>query len=1217
MVINSSENDLFSYTLPTNRFQTSIEQDEVSLHMLTGGSNFKPQITPKPHQLHAVRNMLSYSREVPLNESGAFFVQHATGSGKSFTEAALSSLLSLEPNYLAVLLLADRTQLCQQLWENCNVYLRAHKMEHKLIKLTTCTQFLSALVDVNMNNSRGAILLTSIQVLWEARKCDFKNMLPWNGRIAIIGDEVHRSQGTGTLLVNSLQSIFRNSYDLDNHWLPKPIVFFGFTATPTESALRMYGNVVINSGNVIYTPMHSFSLHEAQCRGDVCDMLDNYTCLPQIRTRKKIAEEILKHYLICSANLQYIPKAMIVESTRANVLSMARALKNAISIRIQNGQLEPSTCNVHVFFSGTLRNKTQEDYNGVDEKHSLNSADFYIVCDKLRTGYNNINLSMLYINRKFNLKRSHEFTQTLGRVCRATTSKKSAFILDFVHAKTDIIEATQLYIQTTGYKHALSDEASLNIEKAEERFRVISEENTTLQNLSLASLTAEWRHWCSIRDRFGLWKHRNLCNLIDLLNPLKMAHFDFEGAFVDFPDYQSIDTTQSPCPSEYPHPVILQAQDFPSASPGKYGWPKPGMPLNIHSLKHSETGNLTYWRWYVTEKRAETHPLASLTSTAQYRRPPEIFDSHRRGPTARIGCRHIKFASKPATVSKDIPTALAERNDIIIKTQLGESEGTLHIPESESKWFDLNNVSFATSVFESDVVVPFPVFIASRWRACRCKQVEEQSVCDCTLSTGLLDLTDTMVLSSNLQVLDYFQLIVVSHDQVDAYKRCKPHKTIFQLPASLDKTGIGYARFWMEELARKLLPANRPYYFSLDDSVIAWQKIDAYDATQRQRSAQDCSLADVLMWLAQPRFMKESLHHLAVIGFHRYHPGYAYPKILYSRRHVSSALLRNLGDPSLKAHGHGLYERGIFLWEDLDSNYRISGGCDPDGYPPKEGFRNKGGLVCKSYRFAMIKQPLSGGCQHLVARMNRETMLLLSQSQVSQQADEQLICAICSKITRKRTWKKTEEITTQIKKKLSESCKTYLCNGVYYYLFCQKCRLEFLEAQSVCTICGDPSFSGGWKTKEQIKDEAGFTSTNDVSPTVRNGRVCYPICQKCLKNKFNVKTCAICSVNTHVNAWKTKTEIMDRNTAMCTDAIPLLKGGHLVYPICQSCRMSRFNEKKQCAICMNATKRYMFKPVDVLLQNNELEINPLAMATKRKNVLMYTCCQTCKAKYKL
>ncbi|GLC56404.1 hypothetical protein PLESTB_001101100 [Pleodorina starrii] len=235
---------------------------------------------PRPHQLDAVSSLLEAvywdgTAPAPVN----YLLQHSTGSGKSFTIAALAVALAGWPDcgggcVGTVLVLNDRLQLDRQLGECVEAFWRGNGRPAGGLRRASTTAELSGFLAAPLGSpGRPSLVLTTVQklaTLWRAGGGRARPGAAAAGgggeggglsRIAVIADEAHRHHGHGTtdqihqILAGALGSGGSgaargaggggggapSSRRPQPRQQPRGLTYFGFTATPSPKALQLFG----------------------------------------------------------------------------------------------------------------------------------------------------------------------------------------------------------------------------------------------------------------------------------------------------------------------------------------------------------------------------------------------------------------------------------------------------------------------------------------------------------------------------------------------------------------------------------------------------------------------------------------------------------------------------------------------------------------------------------------------------------------------------------------------------------------------------------------------------------------------------------------------------------------------------------------------------------------------------------------------------------------
>ena len=195
-----------------------------------------------------------------------------------------------------VLIITDRLQLDRQLGDTVETMLAAHGID--LMRCTSSTELHNALKSVQGDLprlQRPRAVLSTLQKfagLAKSHSCpaagapagDAKGAAraldvllggaagAGRARIALIADEAHRSHGGGTsLAINSL---------LGGRVGQSPrLTYIGFSATPSQAALRLFGVNRRGATGPEFAPAHCYSMADAIRDGYVCNILEQYTCV--------------------------------------------------------------------------------------------------------------------------------------------------------------------------------------------------------------------------------------------------------------------------------------------------------------------------------------------------------------------------------------------------------------------------------------------------------------------------------------------------------------------------------------------------------------------------------------------------------------------------------------------------------------------------------------------------------------------------------------------------------------------------------------------------------------------------------------------------------------------------------------------------------------------------------------------------------------------------
>jgi type I restriction enzyme R subunit len=451
-------------------------------------------IFPRFHQLDVVRKLVADAKLHGVGKN--YLIEHSAGSGKSNSIAWLAYRLGSLHNanddkvFHCVIVVTDRNVLDQQLQNTI------YQFEHKLGVVQKIDQDSSQLAKA-IEAGTGIIITTLQKFPFTVGKI---STLP-SRKYAIIVDEAHSSQGGEAsrkmkelLSATSLEEAEREERDtqaedsdvedeirqvLLSRGRQTNLSFFGFTATPKQKTLEVFGE---KGSDGKPRPFHLYSMRQAIEEGFILDVLEHYTTYktyfklskaieedPELNRKKastaiarfvslhptnvvQKTEVIVEHFRSVSAKkIGGKAKAMVVTSSRLHALKYYQEFNTYLH---QKGY---GDIKVLVAFSGTVRDtETGEEYreaklNGfgekeLPEKFKANDYKFLIVADKYQTGFDEPLLHTMYIDKKLS---GIKAVQTLSRLNRKIPGKEDTFILDFVNDTDTILESFQPYYEMT------------------------------------------------------------------------------------------------------------------------------------------------------------------------------------------------------------------------------------------------------------------------------------------------------------------------------------------------------------------------------------------------------------------------------------------------------------------------------------------------------------------------------------------------------------------------------------------------------------------------------------------------------------------------------------------------------------------------------------------------------------------------------------------------
>ena len=254
-------------------------------------------VPARPQQVDCVKSVCAALHDdCKAKHSSNYLIQHATGSGKSLTIAALAHTLTrfedAQSNRVRlVVIIADRKALEEQVGGVVGTFFDAHGDSHLVDRAESCAHLRQLLLADTAGNDGCRVVVTTFQKALgrgtEASDADdaddatnsqataaehtdasVSSTACMQPRVVILADEAHRSHGHSTTA--SLHALL-----CGGKGQPRHISYVSFTATPSEVSLRLFG--VANHATGVREPFHCFSLRQALAAGLCVDVLSRYT----------------------------------------------------------------------------------------------------------------------------------------------------------------------------------------------------------------------------------------------------------------------------------------------------------------------------------------------------------------------------------------------------------------------------------------------------------------------------------------------------------------------------------------------------------------------------------------------------------------------------------------------------------------------------------------------------------------------------------------------------------------------------------------------------------------------------------------------------------------------------------------------------------------------------------------------------------------------------
>ena len=446
-------------------------------------------IFPRYHQLDLIRKL---RQQIKIDGTGEnYLVQHTTGSGKSYSigwlSHTLTSLYQSDENqkrlFDTIIVVTDRRVLDDQLR---NTIRSLQKTDGVVNGVQQGSQELKKFLEDGKD-----IVITTIQ------KFPFisQTISSLSDRtFGVIIDEVHSSQ-SGELSKELKKSLSKSDdqsesdpdiYDyeemirreLQSRGKHKHISFFGFTGTPKNKTLEVFGE---KTSDGQFIPFHSYSMYQSINEGFTLNVLQNYTTidrffkvrlkngkeieLDESEGKKKLVRFVDTHDLTVRNKVQIILDHWINKGSkeiqgrsRGMIVTQSRQLCVQYFQEV-NRQLKERGMDYRslVGFSGEVNYKgekyTEESLNkelgyegNIPKGFKLPKYRLLIVSNKFQTGFDEPLVQTMYVDKKLD---DVQCVQTLSRLNRTTSGKDKTFVLDFVNKVEDVQQSFQRFYEST------------------------------------------------------------------------------------------------------------------------------------------------------------------------------------------------------------------------------------------------------------------------------------------------------------------------------------------------------------------------------------------------------------------------------------------------------------------------------------------------------------------------------------------------------------------------------------------------------------------------------------------------------------------------------------------------------------------------------------------------------------------------------------------------
>lgn len=455
------------------------------------------------HQYYAVNKAVGSVRTAAYKtqDRKGGVVWHTQGSGKSLSMVFLSGKLVLSLDNPTLVVLTDRNDLDDQLFETfagCRQLLRQEPQQASD----------RAEVRDLLNVASGGIIFTTVQKFAPADNETLYPQISDRANIVVLADEAHRSQyGFKARQVTIKNAEGKETGKQTKYGFAKYIrdalpnaTFVGFTGTPIEQADKntsaIFGNYIdiydiaraVEDGATvpIYYESRLVKVDLDETSRQLLDELDDDLEFEDLdSTQKAKAKQTQLEAIVGSTQrLETIAKDIVthfeerqkVNRGKGMIVTMSRRIAADLYDRII--QLRPDWHDdnlnagaIKVVMTANASDgpnlaqhhttKTQRKILAQRLKDPEDSLQLAIVCDMWLTGFDAPCLHTMYIDKPL---KSHNLMQAIARINRVYFEKIGGLIVDYLGLANELKEALAFYSQSGGKGEiTLDQEQALNL----------------------------------------------------------------------------------------------------------------------------------------------------------------------------------------------------------------------------------------------------------------------------------------------------------------------------------------------------------------------------------------------------------------------------------------------------------------------------------------------------------------------------------------------------------------------------------------------------------------------------------------------------------------------------------------------------------------------------------------------------------------------------------
>jgi len=429
------------------------------------------------HQYYAVNKAVEQAKRAAAEEGDRKIgvIWHTQGSGKSLSMVFFTGKLVLEMNNPTVVVLTDRNDLDDQLY---NTFSISSDLLRQTPKQADSRSDLKELLTVEA----GGIVFTTMQKFAPEEGLSHMEALTTRKNVIVMADEAHRTQYGFEAEVMKNKSGVAMKYGYAKYMrdaLPNAS-FIGFTGTPVELADKntpavfgdyidiydMTQSVEDESTVRIYYESRIISLDLPEglnLDGEYEEITEHQEQTDQDRLKSKwsrlealagaenrlvnMAKDIVAHFETRQEAM--FGKAMIVAMSRRVAIDLYEQIiklrpewhsddddKGVIKIVMTGSSSDPE------HWQKFIGNKKRRDHLARRMKDNQDELKIVIVRDMWLTGFDVPSLHTMYVDKPM---RGHNLMQAIARVNRVFSDKPGGLIVDYIGIAESLKEALKQY----------------------------------------------------------------------------------------------------------------------------------------------------------------------------------------------------------------------------------------------------------------------------------------------------------------------------------------------------------------------------------------------------------------------------------------------------------------------------------------------------------------------------------------------------------------------------------------------------------------------------------------------------------------------------------------------------------------------------------------------------------------------------------------------------